>query len=76
MSWSNGPLVEYAAHEHDRDKVLYCIEGSIVFHTSDADITMSPGDRLDLPARTVHTATVGPAGVTCWESYRVAPDAT
>jgi hypothetical protein len=31
---------------------------------------MKPGDRLDLPARTLHAATVGPEGVTCLEAAR------
>ncbi len=68
--WSNGPGAEYAPHEHPRHKVLYCVAGSIVFHTDDADIAMEPGDRLDLPARTRHSATVGSQGVTCLEAYR------
>lgn len=68
--WSNDPGAEYAAHEHSRHKVLYCVEGSIVFHTEDGDIPMQPGDRLDLPAGTRHSATVGKRGVTCLEAYR------
>lgn len=68
--WSNGPNAEYAVHEHPRHKVLYCVEGSIVFHTEDGDVAMERGDRLDLPAGTRHSATVGPKGVTCLEAYR------
>lgn len=68
--WSNGPGVEYAAHQHPQHKVLYCVEGSIVFHTGSGELALEPGDRIDLPAGTVHTATVGPNGVTCWEAFR------
>ncbi len=68
--WSNGPGAEYAAHQHSQPKVLFCVEGSIVFHTGDEDSPLEPGDRIDLPAGTVHTATVGPNGVTCWEAFR------
>ena len=68
--WSNGPGAEYAAHEHARHKVLYCIEGSIVFQIDDKEVPLGPGDRLDLPAGTTHTATVGPEGITCWEAFR------
>ena len=68
--WSNGPGAEYAAHQHPQHKVLYCIDGSIVFHTEAGHIALDPGDRLDLPPNTSHTATVGPRGVTCWEAYR------
>ncbi len=68
--WSNAPHVVYAEHTHDRDKLLFCIEGSIVFDTPDGEISMTPGDRLDLPGGTRHSAVVGPDGVTCWEAFR------
>jgi len=69
-TWSNGPGYVYGAHEHAYHKVLFCIEGSIVFHTPDGDIAMSAGDRLDLAPETTHSATVGTAGVTCMEAAR------
>ncbi|MGZ8512746.1 MAG: hypothetical protein ACXWW9_10015 [Actinomycetota bacterium] len=50
--------------------MLFCLEGSIVFHVSDADVELTAGDRLDLPAGTAHAATVGPAGCACIEAYR------
>jgi hypothetical protein len=31
---------------------------------------LNPGDRLDLPAGTVHDAVVGPQGVVCLEAHR------
>lgn len=66
--WSNGPGDTYGAHEHSYHKVLYCFEGSIVFHTDDGDIEMRAGDRLDLEPGTRHSASVGPEGVSCVES--------
>src|SRR5438445_802151 len=30
-SWSNGPDDRYAAHDHNYEKVLYCVDGSITF---------------------------------------------
>lgn len=68
--WSNGPGDRYGWHEHTYDKVLYCTQGSIIFHTPAADLVLRPGDRLDLPAGTKHAATVGPAGVRCLEAAR------
>lgn len=68
--WSNGPGVTYGEHEHDHHKVLVCTAGSITFHTPSGDIALEPGDRLDLPAHTPHSATVGPRGVTCREAAR------
>lgn len=70
QTWSNGPGATYAEHEHDYHKVLVCTDGSITFHTPSGDITLGPGDRLDLPAHTPHSATAGPRGVTCREAAR------
>jgi uncharacterized protein YjlB len=72
--WANGPGDRYAAHQHGYDKVLVAARGSITFHLVDAaadahDVTLSSGERLDLPAGTVHAATVGPDGVTCLEAH-------
>lgn len=69
-SWSNRPEYVYSEHSHPYHKVLICIEGSIIFHTADADITLEAGDRMDLAPETVHGATVGPNGVTCMEAAR------
>ena len=69
-SWGNGPGDRYGRHAHDAHKVLFCLEGSIVFHTDEGDLELTPGDRLDLPAGTPHAATVGPAGCACIEAYR------
>lgn len=70
-SWSNAPSDTYAAHRHGYDKVLVAARGSITFHLVDsgADVHLSTGERLDLPAGTAHAATVGPAGVTCLEAH-------
>lgn len=68
--WSNGPGYRYGEHTHPHHKVLFCISGSITFHTPDGDVQLVAGDRLDLPPRTPHSATVGPDGVTCIEAAR------
>lgn len=69
-TWSNRPGYVYGEHQHPYHKVLYCVAGSIVFHTPDGDIGLTPGDRLDLAPGTPHSATVGPSGVTCMEAPR------
>jgi quercetin dioxygenase-like cupin family protein len=70
-SWANGPGDVYAAHAHGYDKVLACAAGSIEFGLPGRGekVALRAGDRLDLPAGTVHDATVGPAGVTCLEAH-------
>lgn len=70
QTWSNEPGFVYGEHDHPYHKVLFCIDGSITFHTPDGDIELGPGDRLDLPPRTRHSATVGQSGVTCMEAQR------
>lgn len=68
--WSNGPDDTYGWHTHDYHKVLFCLDGSIVFHTRKGDVELSAGDRLDLEPGTAHAATVGPEGVSCIEASR------
>jgi quercetin dioxygenase-like cupin family protein len=70
-SWSNGPGDRYAAHRHDYDKVLVAASGSITFLLTELgqDVELRSGDRLELPAGTLHGALVGSAGVTCLEAH-------
>jgi len=70
-AWDNGAGDRYADHRHDYDKVLVAATGSITLHLSELgrDVVLSEGDRLELPAGTLHGATVGSAGVTCLEAH-------
>lgn len=69
-SWSNGPGDRYGAHDHPYHKVLFCLAGSITFHTDRGDVELRAGDRLDLEPGAAHAATVGPYGVECVEASR------
>ncbi len=71
-SWSNGPGDRYAPHRHDYEKVLYCVDGSITFvlEGQAERLELTAGDRMVLPAGTVHAADVGPNGCTCIEGRR------
>ena len=69
-TWGNEPGYEYVWHSHGYHKVLYCVSGSIVFHTGEGDFHLEPGDRLDVEAGTEHSATVGQDGVQCMEAAR------
>jgi quercetin dioxygenase-like cupin family protein len=73
QAWGNGPGDQYGWHRHEYHKVLYCVSGSIVFHTRDGDVELGPGDRMELGPGTDHAATVGPRGVQCVEAARPAP---
>jgi mannose-6-phosphate isomerase-like protein (cupin superfamily) len=68
--WGNGPGDTYGRHAHGYHKVLFCLTGSIVFHTDTGDVELRAGDRLDLEPGTEHAATVGPDGVECVEASR------
>ncbi len=69
--WANDPGDVYAAHSHPYHKVIYVLEGSILFGLTGEgrDVRLTPGDRLDLPAGVVHNATVGMDGVVCLEAH-------
>jgi len=71
-SWSNGPGDRYAPHSHTYEKVLYCVDGSITFmlEPEGRRLDLKAGDRMVLPAGTIHSAAVGPAGCTCIEGRR------
>jgi quercetin dioxygenase-like cupin family protein len=70
-SWGNGPHDRYGAHEHDYDKVIVVVDGSIRFGLpgSGGHADLAVGDRLELCAGTRHDALVGPAGVRCLEAH-------
>ena len=71
-SWSNGPGDRYAAHSHGYEKILYCVDGSITFvlEAERRALELKGGDRMVLPAGTVHSAVVGPGGCSCIEGRR------
>lgn len=70
--WSNAAHDLYSLHLHTYDKIIYVVRGSISFILPDNNqtLTLHAGDRLELPAKTVHSATVGGQGVTCFEAHR------
>jgi quercetin dioxygenase-like cupin family protein len=70
-TWGNAPGDHYSAHSHGYDKVLVATDGSITFHLVELarDVTLATGERLELPAGTVHGATVGSAGISCLEAH-------
>ena len=68
--WGNAPGDTYGWHAHDYHKVLFCLDGSITFHTHEGDVDLRSGDRLDIEPGTEHAATVGRSGVACVEASR------
>ncbi len=74
LAWSNGPYDTYPPHWHEYHKVIYVLQGSITFQVPELgqEYTLKAGDRLDLPAGTLHAAEVGPQGVVCLEAHKLA----
>jgi len=71
QAWGNGPHEVYGEHRHGYDKVLVAAAGSITFQLRELgrEVVLATDDRLELPAETLHAATVGPEGVTCLEAH-------
>jgi uncharacterized protein YjlB len=70
--WGNAPHYLYAPHQHNYHKVIVVVRGSITFGMPETgtELTLTAGDRLDLPAGFIHNATVGSEGVVCLEAQR------
>lgn len=62
FAWSDGPGAHYEPHAHDHDESLWVVEGELTFGIGGRDHRLRSGDRLMLPAGTIHTADAGPAG--------------
>jgi quercetin dioxygenase-like cupin family protein len=62
FAWQDAPGARYAPHHHDHDESIWVVAGELTFGIAGADLRLGPGDRLMLPAGTVHTAVGGPAG--------------
>ncbi len=70
-AWGNGPQDVYPAHSHPYHKVIYVVQGSIRFGLPQTgeSLMLEAGDRLELPAGTLHNAVVGDSGVECYEAH-------
>ncbi len=64
FEWTDGPGAHYTPHRHEHDESLWVVRGEITFGVGGRRYRLGPGDRLMLPAGTVHTADAGPEGAT------------
>ena len=62
--WTDAPGAHYQPHTHEADESLWVLDGEMTFQVADRSYRLGPGDRLALPAGTLHAATAGPAGAT------------
>jgi mannose-6-phosphate isomerase-like protein (cupin superfamily) len=83
VSWRDAPGEVYEPHKHDADQTLYLVEGSLELHVDDKSYRLNPGDKLELPAFTVHsvkappgaTYIIGMPKVDLLSEHSLAPDA-
>lgn len=68
MRWEGEPRQTYAPHHHLLAKTLWCASGHITFQVDGREVTLGAGDKMILPAGTVHSAVAGPQGVACFEA--------
>lgn len=62
--WTDDAGAHYPSHAHPRDEVLIIMSGEIAMSIAGRERTLRAGDRLELRAGELHTATVGPDGAT------------
>lgn len=83
ISWRDPVGAVYEPHKHDADQTLYMVEGVLDFEVNGETHRLERGDRLELPAFTVH-AVKAPAGATyivgmpkvdLFDEHSLAPDA-
>jgi quercetin dioxygenase-like cupin family protein len=64
LKWTSEPRQAYIAHAHIYPELLWLVEGSltIVLPENNRLIELTPGDRLEMPAGTMHGILAGPDG--------------
>lgn len=56
--WSDVPGSRVAMHAHDFTETRWVVEGFLRVTTGGETLELGPGDRLDLPPRTLHATEV------------------
>lgn len=60
--WQDGPGAFYPDHTHATLTAHVILEGSMTLTCQGVTKTYQPGDRVDVPAETVHSARMGADG--------------
>ncbi len=60
--WQDGPDAFYAEHTHASETAHIILEGEMTLTMDGQTHTLRAGERCDVPAGTVHSARMGPAG--------------
>jgi mannose-6-phosphate isomerase-like protein (cupin superfamily) len=60
--WQDGPHTHYPNHTHAEETAHIVLSGEMMLTVGGKTETYRTGDRCDVPARTVHSARMGPQG--------------
>ena len=58
FTWYDVPGAFYPSHSHNADECIWIVKGDITFNVQWQNYPMTAGDRIYLPAKIQHTATV------------------
>jgi quercetin dioxygenase-like cupin family protein len=54
--YSDPPRMKYGRHKHDFDDFVVIVTGKMKIATDAQEWILKPGDRINLPANTIHSA--------------------
>ena len=60
--WRDRPHAFYPDHTHDTETAHIILDGEMTLTMDGQTHPFKPGERCDVPARTLHSARMGPAG--------------
>jgi quercetin dioxygenase-like cupin family protein len=60
--WRDAPNAFYPDHTHAEATAHIILDGEMSVSSQGKTQTYKPGDRFDVPAHTIHSATMGPKG--------------
>ena len=60
--WEDGPNARYPNHTHRKETAHIILSGEMTLTMDGVSTTYRGGDRCDVPANAVHSATMGPRG--------------
>lgn len=61
--WNDAAGTRYDDHRHEHREVRWVLRGEITIGVGSERWILGPGDRIDMPPKTLHWAQVGPDGV-------------
>jgi len=68
------PFRTHTLHQHKTDETLHIVQGEVIFQLDGASMRCKAGDRLLLPANTLHASTAGEDGCLYVIATRLVPD--